>query len=481
MTRFTRRQFLKGATAAGAALALPTQRVLGANDDVRMGFIAVGRHGSNLMRHFGHRDGVRVVALADPDREHLGAAHEERPEADAYTDFRRILDRDDVDAVVIANCVHWNAVAACWAVEAGKDVYVEKPHAHNLWESQQLAGRAQHYGKLVQVGTQNRSNMLYAELKEFLDSGEIGAIQYARQVTYTRYNSRGPIGMRDEPMTPPEHVEYDLWLGPAQDEPIYRDRLQREWHYVWNTGGGDATNWGAHWIDDVYNIVLRDPGKLPKTCMSAGGRVLYNDAGETPNAYFAFYETDSVPVSTEIHHLPVEPGSEDMGEVRGAWSGYVIQCEGGYYSGGRNEGTVYDNGGNEIRTFRGTADHVSNFLDAVRAQDKSMLNAPIEVSHYPFGMCHMGNVSYRLGETFDADHVREVASKHAFWEEVLQDFYDRLEAHGVDVENDPGLRSGPVIEMDPETETLTGPTATPEAEALLGREYREPYALKPLT
>ncbi len=478
MAHFTRRQFLKGALATGAALSLPTQRVLGANDDIRLGFIALGGQGRGLLGSFSGIDGVRVVGLAEPDRDRLDAAHEDFPDADAYTDFREMLERDDIDAIVMANCVHWHGLATCMAIEAGKDVYVEKPHCYSIWESQQIVARANHYGKLVQVGTQHRSASVQQEVKDWLASGAIGDVQWVRSTTY---NSRNSIGIRDTPMTPPEHVDYDLWLGPAQDLPIYRQNFQYDWHWVWNTGGGEAANWGPHILDDVYNIVFDDAPVHPRSCMSVGGRVAWNDGGETPNIHMSYFETDSVPVSYEVVHLPVEPGG-DMGGVRGTRNGYVIQCEGGYYSGGRGGGDAYDNDGAEIQSFRGgsgAGEHHRNFISAVRNQDRSELNADVSKLHYSICWCHWANVAYRLGQSYDPEHVASITQQHDYWEEAWEDITARLRAHDIDPEGEGVLQAGPVIEIDSDNETLAGDSATPEALALLRREYREPYVLQP--
>src|SRR5262249_46416782 len=190
------------------------------------------------------------------DQELLDKAAGDIPGAKKYTDLRKLFDDKDVDAVVIATCNHWHVLAAIWALEAGKHVYVEKPLAHNHWEGQQLVKAARKYDRIVQVGTQQRSDPMQAELKEYLHNEKaLGDINY---VEVCRYGRREPIGKRSTPLPIPASVDYNLWLGPAADVPIYRDKFHYDWHWDWNTGNGEQGNWGVHVLDDVVNVVLLD-------------------------------------------------------------------------------------------------------------------------------------------------------------------------------------------------------------------------------
>ncbi len=478
MRNISRRAFLGSAVAAGAAAALPTGKVLGANSDIRLGFIGLGSRGSSLADSFSKMDGVRVVALAEPDREHLEAVKEKHPDAQAFTDLRELLEQPDIDAVVIAACVHWNAVAAVWAIEAGKHVFVEKPYSHNVWESRQVVEAARRHDRIVQVGTQHRSQQFQDELRAFLHSGELGQMRSVRAVTF-QLNNRGPIGLRAEPMAPPPHVDYDLWLGGAQDLPIYRDRFQYDWHWVWNTGGGDVINWGAHTLDDVCNVVLRDPGEHPSACMAAGGRVLFNDAGETPNAFVCLYETSLVPMSYEVFHIPVSSDQEEPGALLGTRNGFVVEFEGGFYSGGRGGGAAFDNDRNEVARFSGGGDHFGNFITALREGRREILNAPVDTIHFSNSLGHLGNAALRAGGPYERQKAEEVARSHPSWARALAHFHQRLEANGVDPEADPNLRLSPLLGFDSASEQFAGPNATDTAQALLRREYRAPYVLAP--
>jgi len=478
MTNFSRRQFLKGSLAAGAALALPTtlssQKVLGANEDVRLAIIGLGGQGNGLGNRFHGMDGVSIAALVEPDRERLEQAHDNVPEADAYVDYRDALERDDIDAVVLAMTVHWHAPMAVYAMEAGKDVYVEKPFSHNTWESYQVLNAARNHDRICQVGTQQRSDPMQAQIKEFLDESDFGELQW---IKIMRYGTRGSIGLRDEPMDPPDHVEYDLWLGPGQDEPIYRDDLQYDWHWDFNTGSGETGNWGPHVIDDAYNIGLRDYGGLPYRAVAAGGRLLWNDGGNTPNTVIHYFDTEVCPVTFEVRNMP------ETGNYRGVGTGYLLQFENGYYTGRRGGGEAYDADGNEIESFSGDAGggHLANFIEAVREHDRTILNGEVETILPSITLCHMANVAYRVGELhqgeFTQDELHELASDFEGWSGQVESFFEHLDRNDIDTE-DEDIRVTPVVEFDPETGYLAGDSDTEENRVFQRREYREPYVLE---
>ena len=474
MRNFTRRQFLKGSLAASAALALPGRNVLGANEEVRLGIIGCGGQGNTLGNRFYDQAGTRIVALAEPDQERLDAIHANVPDADPYLDFRELLDRDDVDAVVIAGPVHWHALMAVWSMEAGKDVYVEKPFAHNIWESHQVVRAARKHNRIVQVGTQQRSDPVQDEIKAFLDSGEIGDVQWIKIV---RMGGRDPIGKRDTPKEWPGHIDQDLWHGPAQIEPIYRDEVQYDWHWDFNTGSGEIGNWGPHVVDDAYNVGLRDFGRFPHRGLAcAGGRLAWDDAGDTPNTFISYFETDLYPVMFELRNV------RETGNYRGVSSGYVVQCEGGYYAGGRRGGSAFDNDGNEIKEFTGDAGagHYQNFLEAVRSRNPHHLTAEVGTIFYSNTFCHMANLAYRLGQHHEGaltpDDLKGLVGAFEPWHESVDGFFAHLEDIGVDTA-EADIRMMPEIEFDPESGYTTGAHDTWEARNYIKREYREPYVL----
>ena len=310
MRHYTRREFVRRGLATGAALAwsAPLLRAASPNDTINLGFISCGGRAGELMGAFGKIDGVRFAGLCDPDSERLGKAQQKFPDAKSWADLRSLLDDKSIDTVVIATSNHWHCLAAIWAMQAGKDVYVEKPLSHNQWEGRQTVAAAAKYGKICQVGMQQRSDPMQAEIKRFLhDEQALGKIISAR---VNRYGVRASIGKRPAPLPIPAGVDYNLWLGPAQDEPIYRDNLQYDWHWVWNTGSGEMGNWGVHVLDDCRNNVFLDKVALPKRILGGGGRVVWNDAGETPNVHFVYFDTGSIPVVIGLANITAEPNSK---------------------------------------------------------------------------------------------------------------------------------------------------------------------------
>src|SRR6476661_4675710 len=223
MTRIDRRSFLQhSAVVGGAALLARPVFARGVNEKLNIGFIGLGGRSKELLPQFTKLSDVRIAALCDVDEERLNLAAAEHKGAKKYGDLRKLYDDQDIDAVVIAVCNHWHVLAAIWACRAGKDVYVEKPLAHNHWEGQQLVKTARKLDRIVQIGTQQRSDPMQSELKQFLhEDKKLGAIKYAQ---VCRFGAREPIGKRSTPLDPPKTVNYDLWLGPARELPIYRDK-----------------------------------------------------------------------------------------------------------------------------------------------------------------------------------------------------------------------------------------------------------------
>ena len=398
MTRINRRHFLKRSAAVGATLAFSRSlRAAAVNEQVNLGVIGLGWRGGEHLKMFSKLPNVRFAALCDVDQDLLDKASADKPEAKKYTDLRKLLDDKDVDAVVIATCNHWHVLAAIWACQAGKHVYVEKPLAHNHWEGQQLVKAARKYKSIVQVGTQQRSDPLQSELKEYLHKDKaLGDIKYAE---VCRYGRREPIGKRSTPLTIPASVDYNLWLGPAADVPIFRDKLHYDWHWDWNTGNGEQGNWGVHVVDDAVNVVLLDKVSFPKRILAGGGRVGWNDAGNTPNVSFVYYDTGTTPIIFGLSNLPTQKGSKEDLQVKGIHSGYVIHCEGGYYAGKRGGGAAYDNSGKKLKEFTGDsgAGHQKNFIDAVLDNDAARLNCEVELGHRVTAWCNLANVACRMG------------------------------------------------------------------------------------
>ncbi len=477
MPRPNRRDFLRTSLAVGSALTLPACQTLaaGANETINLGFIGCGGRGGEQMRAFSKLEGIRFAGLCDPDPKALGPAKERFPDARTWPDVRGLLDDQGIDAVVITTCNHWHCLAAIWAMQAGKDVFVEKPLSHSQWEGRQTIAAAKKYKKICQVGIQQRSDPMQAEIKKFLhEEKALGAIKLAR---VNRYGVRASIGKRSTPLPIPEGLDFDLWLGPAQEKPIYRDKLQYDWHWDWNTGSGEMGNWGVHVLDDLRNNIFLDKVSLPKRILGGGGRVVWNDAGETPNVHFAYFDTGSIPVVIGLTNLPAGPDSKKSPECPGPGSGYVAWCEGGRFEGQRGRAAAYDNQGKVVKEFRGDsgAGHQKNFLDAVRSRDESLLRSNLKVGHDSTGWCNMANIAFRAGRPYQAADVRQVTTGADMWQELLESMGEHLAAYGLKLENE-AIKLSPMLELDVSAERFVGDHAD-TANGFLKREYRKPYVV----
>lgn len=481
MPHWSRREFVAGGLAAGAALTLPLRATdaRSANERVNLGFISCGGRGRQLLSQFKRIDGVGIAGFCDPDRRALKAVAGKYPQAQATTDLRELLDNDAIDAVVIATCNHWHCLAAIWAMQAGKDVYVEKPLSHSQWEGRQTVAAARRYGRVCQVGTQQRSDPMQAEIKKFLhEEKALGEILSAR---VNRYGVRGSIGKRSTPLEIPDGVDYNLWLGPAQEEPLYRDRLQYDWHWDWNTGSGEMGNWGVHVLDDCRNNVFQDQVKLPRRVCGGGGRVVWNDAGETPNVHFVYFDTGSIPVVIGLANITVGPDSKGSPPHPGPGSGYIAYCEGGRFEGQRGRAAAYDQDGKRIREFRGNSGnllHQQNFIDAVRSEDPSLLNAEVEVGHFSTGWCNLANIAYRAGSEFSPELSEQLSEKSPQWDPVVDQLQETLQAHGIEMTGG-AIDMSTMLNVDVPNERFVGEGAA-GANQFLKRDYRKPFVVPKL-
>jgi len=479
-----RRGFLRNSVAGAAALSLAATRGLSAaptspNEKVRLGLIGLGWKGGQHLDDLLSRDDCEVVALCDPEGEFLDAARQKAPRATAHADMRALLDDKQVDAVVISTCNHWHCLAAVWACAAGKDVYVEKPLSYTLWEGRQLINAARKHGRIVQVGTQQRSDPMQQEIRAFLhDEKALGPIE---SVAVTRFGIREGIGKRETPLELPKTLDKDLWLGPAADLPIYRSKVNYDWHWDWNTGNGEAANWGVHILDDVRNVAFQDTVKLPSAVVCGGGRVVWNDAGQTPNLMFAVLETGTAPVIFALSNLPELPGSKQPLTFEDTQSGYVVHCKGGSYHGRRGGGEAIDPAGKVIRKFKGTTggrEHYANFFDAMRSRDPQHLNADVVVGHDSTNWSHVINAAWRSAGTagFIPGGTLAGGESSAALERLL---LNHVAAYGAAIPAD-ALTLSQRLEIDASREMFVGLGAE-EANAFLGpREFRKPYVLDPV-
>ena len=481
MKTFSRRQFVKVSALAAASLsaapglraAASAARVIGANEDVRFAVVGFNGRGMDHIKGMRETPGTRLVALCDVDKHVLDRevkkAGDRGEQVQGYTDIRKLLENKDIDVVTFATPNHWHSLGAIWAIQAGKDVYVEKPVSHEVWEGRQVVIAARQHNRIVQTGTQCRSSSGIEEAIAWIRQGQLGKILRARGLCYKR---RPSIGKVEGPQPIPEEIDYDLWCGPAPKEPLMRKRLHYDWHWVWPTGNGDLGNQGIHQMD-LARWVLGENALSPRV-LSVGGRIGYIDDGTTPNTLIVFHDYKAAPLIFEVRGLPRSAASDGMDDYHGASIGVVTDLEGGSmvipsYS----TAIVYDKAGQEIKRFKGSSSHFENFLNAVRNRKCSELKADILEGHLSSALCHTGNISYRLGKTHSPDELRAAVKDNADLAESLGRMEEHLKENQVDTKQYP-VTLGANLKMDPTREKFLSNSA---ANRLLKRDYRKPFVV----
>ena len=406
MKRLTRREFMAGSVAAGAALAVPFSKVRGANDTIRMAVAGVRGRGGSLAREFNDLEGVRVVAGCDVDQSVLDKRIKEfkgrNMKITGYGDYRRMLEDQSIDIVAVATPDHWHVPVAAAAIIAGKDVYVEKPVSHTIAEGRYLVNLARKHGKMVQHGTQSRSSEGITEGIEYLKTGELGKIRMAKAINN---QLRGPIGRVADSEVPPG-VNYDLWLGPAPKRPFNKNRFHYNWHWFWDYGTGDIGNDGIHQIDIArWGLGVG----MPKAVSCSGTQLFYDDDHETPDTQIATFEYDDVYLMFEMRLWTPYP-------LEGHDNGDIFYGDKGTLSIGRKGWQVtFKDGKAGPGGPRGQYRHAENFIKAVRSRNAGDLNASVEVAHQSATLCHMANIAMRVGRrlTFDPDRERFINDAEA--------------------------------------------------------------------
>ena len=485
MTAYSRRTFLKGSVvAAGAGLLPRSQRSVwaapaGANDAVRVAIIGLHNKGIPHLKQLLDEPGVRVTALCDLDATMLARAKtiatEKKVEPFTCSDARDVLNRADVDVVVIATGNHWHALLAVWACQAGKDVYVEKPMTHTVWEGRKMIEAATRYDRIVQAGMQYSSELGLIAAGEYLRSGQLGKIKHVRAVFYSK---RDGIGKRFPWY--PKDVDYNLFCGPAEMAPLRRDQLHYDWHWSWATGNGELGNNGVHLIGAAMRLLGKT--SLPPRISSVGGRFGYDDVGETPNTMLTVYDYPDTPIIYEQRNLAAKPGVNYSDQCQGLRAGLVATCEGGVVA-GLVGASAFDHDGKLIQKFPGDggATHMRNFLDAVRSRRAAELKASVEFGHLAAAACHHGNISYRIGELSSAaEAARSLASVPAA-EQIFGELQTHLGVHQIDLDRH-RLTLGQSVTCDATGEVIehvsSGDTRSlDQARYLLRESQRPPFVI----
>jgi len=484
MNQCTRRDFIAGATAiaGGAALGLTWpgavwSKVSGANDDIRLAIVGLRKKGIEHLEMFPKVPGVRIVALCDADSQFLDLETKkfmDRNEKVAtYVDYRKLLDDKEIDAVVIVTPDHWHALMTVWACQAGKDVYVEKPASYSIWEGRKMIEAARKYKCIMQVGSQNRSDVGLRAAIPYIRQGNLGRIRRARCFCY---NPRESIGKVNGPQPVPRTLDYNLFMGPASLVPLTRRNLHYDWHWFWSTGTGEMGNIGAHNLDHCRWAI--NQSGLPQRVISIGGRFAFDDDGQTPNTHLTFFDYKPVPIVFEIRALPRSKGHPAMDSTfRDIRTSMVIECEDGFFAGGRGGGWVYDKDGRKIKQFPGDggAGHQANFIKAMRSRKVSDLRTDILKGHISAALCHMANISYRLGRRESAEQIKNAIDENTLLAEAFERMLAHLKANEVDLISEP-LTIGPMLTFDAEKEKFAG-RCSDWANMLLKRNYREPFVV----
>ena len=482
-----RREFLKASVAIGSALSLSSSRVLGANNDIRIGvigigsFVKIGGKGRGDIRDFRKIPGVRVAALCDCDENHLNYElnqfSKRGEKVKAYRDFRDLLEDKEIDAVSITTPNHWHSLMTIMACQAGKDVFVQKPSSHNIFEGRKMVEAMRKYNRVVQAVHGPRNSGAIHESLEYIWSGNLGEIKCIYGINY---RPRMSIGKVNRPQPIPRSCDYNLWCGPAPKKPLMRKYLHYDWHWDWDTGNGDLGNMGIHAMDGCRWALRKT--ELPKRVISIGARLGYDDDGQTPNTMITLLDYEPAPIIFEVRGLPrnksflrtnwVRNAGLTMDKFRGIRTGFVVQCERGYVK----DGEAFDNNGTLIKKFaREQPDCKENFISVVRSRKTGKLLTDALEGHLSCGLVHMANISYQVGKHKHNNEIRQVIKSKAEFYESFERLNDHLLANRLGI-NKKLLALGPMLTMDTDKERFTGPMSK-EANRLISRKYRKPFVV----
>jgi predicted dehydrogenase len=482
MAHQSRRQFLGQSLAAAAGVGFAiggtksSGRVIGANDTIRLGVAGLNGRGGSHVDAFSKMKGVEITYLIDPDSRTYGKHLKKLSAAGGASprtvkDVREALEDKNLDAISIATPNHWHALMTIWGCQAGKDVYVEKPCSHNVHEGRVAVEAARKYGRIVQHGTQSRSSRQWAEVAEVVKSGQYGKVLVSRALCYKpRWEKpQGNIGFKPD-STAPAELDFNLWTGPAPEHAFNANYVHYNWHWFWDFGNGDIGNQGVHQMDIARWMI---PGAtLPKSVVSLGGRFGYKDQGQTPNTQVAVLDYGDAQLIFEVRGLKA-------GAYLGEKVGNIVHLEAGTIAGGKftPKGSSKAEPLAKVATLERDPEgnHFGNFITAIRSRKSSDLNADILQGHYSAALCHLANVSYRLGEpvSFGSAAARPF-NEGTFGAEAFGRMKEHLgQENGLPLDGE-SYRLGRTLAFDPKGETFVD---APEANKLLTRSYRKPFAV----
>jgi predicted dehydrogenase len=394
-SEISRRRFVQTAGSALAAAPFIQSRVHGRspNEILNLAIIGVGGLGSSHIKRFDQVANCRVAALCDVDPERLAKAAGTVTDQGAvkkYSDYRKLLDDRDIEAVCVATPDHWHTPIALAAILAGKHVYVEKPCSHNIHESNLLVQCAREHKKCVQHGTQRRSSASDMAGIRAMREGMIGDVYMAKAINH---QLREKIGKAPEE-APPPGVDYDMWLGPAPKHAFTKNRWHYDWHWFWDYGGGDLVNDGIHQLDvAIWGMDL--DLQYPTALIGSGAQLWYDDDHQTPDTQTIIYEYPGKQVIYEMRlWTPYKMEGHDNGTVFYGTKGKMEIGRAGSVVTGEDGKAVTLKAEDYGITSPGIAE---NFVMAARNDDPSMLNSPIDKGAVSSNICHLGNIAHRCG------------------------------------------------------------------------------------
>jgi len=404
MKSLTRRHFFQS---AGAALtAAQATRVMGANDRIQIAVVGLGGRGRSHVNNYLQISECRITALCDVDQAALERAQTQVQRAaqdvpKGYKDMREVFADKNVDAVSMPLPNHWHALATVWACQAGKDVYIEKPACHNVFEGLRMVDAARKYNRMVQIGSQGRSMPHKIKAMQLLKDGAIGKVYLAKGLCFKRRKSIGHAA--DSPV--PAGVDWDLFLGPAPMRPFNPLRFKYNWHWFWDTGNGDIGNQGIHEMDIARWGLGRG---LPAGVVSTGGKYVYDDDQETPNTQIATFDYGDAELMFEVRGiltggeggLGYDRSQNVIGDLYYGGDGWMNVSDAGFqvYKGEKSEKVM-----EEKPSGKDTIDHMRNFFQAMSSRNHKDLNADVEIGVSSAILVHIANISYRLGRKLKFD------------------------------------------------------------------------------
>ncbi len=487
MLRQTRRQFLQHAAAGGLAATFAiagtkaSGKIIGANDRIRLGVAGINGRGVSHLDAFAAMKDVEIIYLIDPDKRIHGSRAQRVQDKAGNTpqcvqDIRQALEDKNLDAVSVATCNHWHALITFWACQAGKDVYVEKPCSHNVFEGRQCVKIARQKGCIVQHGTQSRGEGQWIRTVAAIASGKYGQLLVAKAYAS---KPRWSIGFK-ETKEPPKELDFNLWLGPAPQQPYHENIVHYNWHWFWDFGNGEIGNQGVHQMDIARWGI---PGAtLPTSVISMGGRWVestadkppYTDQGQTPNMQITVFDYGQTLLVYEV--LGLCGRSAVGGTPFPAKVDNEFYLEAGHISGGKFYPKGSDQGETlpDVETNKAAGDVFRNFINCMRSRNHEQLHADILDAHYSAALCHLGNIAYRLGKQVPGNSAAAGFPSNPHVQESLEKLRANLkQAVGLDLDT-ANYQLGAKLDFDPATERFVGNEA---ANALLTRPYREPFVV----